>query len=354
MPNRPLARALSLLALLLAGPGASVAEVPFPTAPAEARPVPRERLLDGVVEAVNESTVSAQTAGTVTALYFDVNDYVANGAVLLEISATEQQAALAQAQANLDEAEARYEEALADQDRIQRIFAEGAVSRSEMDEADAALSAARARLEAARAGKSRAEQQLEYTKVAAPYSGIVTTRHVEVGEQVQPGVPLMTGISLEDLRVSVDVPQDLIEEVRSSGVARVRVPGPERRVVVAERLTFFPYANPRAHTFRVRVYLPGDDTGLYPGMYVKVGFVLGQEPRLLVPKAALVYRGEVTGVYVVDPQGRVALRMVRVGHEMDAGMIEVLAGLEAGERVALDPIAAGAYLKERTRTETHS
>lgn len=74
-------------------------------------------------------------------------------------------------------------------------------------------------------------------------------------------------------------------------------------------------------------------------MFVKVGFVTGESPRLLVPKSAIVARSEVTAVYVVDADGRVSLRQVRTGGTF-GDRLEVLAGLGAGERVALDPVAA--------------
>jgi RND family efflux transporter MFP subunit len=328
-------------------------DVPFPTLAAELRPVPRERVLDGIVEAVNETTVSAQTSGTVTDVYFDVNDFVANGVVLLRISTAEQQAALDQARAALAEAQARHREAAADFARTEEVYQKGATSKAEFDKADAALKATQARLEAAHAGVAQAERQLDYTTVSAPYSGIVTTRHVDVGEQVRPGAPLLTGISLEELRVAVDVPQDLINEVRSVGAAQVHVPGPAAQVVTAERLTFFPYANPLSHTFKLRAYLPSGVDGLYPGMYVKVGFVVGERPRLLIPEQAVVHRGEMTGTYVVASDGRVTLRLLRVGRPVDEDMIEILAGLDAGELVAVDPIAAGVYLKEQARGESH-
>jgi RND family efflux transporter MFP subunit len=229
------------------------------------------------------------------------------------------------------------------------VYEKGATSKAEFDKAEAAVKTAQARLEAARAGVAQAEQQLDYATVVAPYSGIVTSRHVDAGEQVRPGAPLLTGISLEELRVAVDVPQDLVNQIRTAGEAQVHVPDRDGRVVTAERLTFFPYANPTSHTFRLRADLPSPVAGLYPGMYVKVGFVIGHKERLLIPREAVVHRGEMTGAYVVGPQGRVTLRLLRAGHQVGDEMVEILAGLEPGEQVALDPISAGVYLKERAQ-----
>ena len=101
----------------------------------------------------------------------------------------------------------------------------------------------------------------------------------------------------------------------------------------------FPEASTPSSTFRTRLELPENATDLYPGMFVKAGFVIGETDRLLIPAAALVRPSEVTAVYVVDAHGQVRMRQVRVGDRFDDS-IEVLSGLTAGERVAIDPQAA--------------
>ena len=117
----------------------------------------------------------------------------------------------------------------------------------------------------------------------------------------------------------------------------------------ATSLTIFPYAHKGSNSFTVRVDLPQGLTGLFPGMFIKTSFQIGVKQALLVPRQAVVYRSEVTAVYVVDQQGGVHFRRIRVGHPVDAESIEVISGLEAGERVALEPIAAGSELKRQLR-----
>ena len=104
-----------------------------------------------------------------------------------------------------------------------------------------------------------------------------------------------------------------------------------------------PYADAKAHTFRIRLELPEAETGLQPGMTVKAAFVIGQSERVLIPASALVRRSEVTAVYAVDAAQRVALRQVRLGHRF-GDQVEVLAGLSDGERIAADPLAALAHI----------
>jgi RND family efflux transporter MFP subunit len=309
---------------------------PFAVLEVQPETMPVERRLDGTIEAVNQGTVSAQTSGRVVAIEFDVNDFVPAGAVILRLRATEQRAGVSQAQATLTEAAAREAEAQTRHQRIVELYARRVVPKAMLDEATANRDAAVARLQAARAALSRAREGLDYTEVRAPYAGIVTQRHVEVGESVSPGTPLVSGLSLQYLRVAVDIPQRVVEQVRRIGKAAVYVG--ERRVP-AQKLTIFPVATPQSNTFRARVELPENAADLYPGMFVKVGFVVGEARRLMVPAGAVVRRSEVTGVYVWTPDGRTALRQVRLGHLVD-GRYEVAAGLVAGDRVALDPLAA--------------
>lgn len=308
-----------------------------------AAPVPEERLLDGTVEAVNQATVSAQTAGRIAAINVDVNDVVEAGAVIVRIRSTEQVAGLTQAQAALKEATAREAEAQARYDRISDMYQRKVVAKATFDQASAERDAAVARLIAARAGLESAREGVAYTEVRAPYPGVVTQKLVQVGELVNPGTPLMTGASLDALRVVAEVPQSLVERVRAARKAVVYVDG---RRIESTGLTLFPSAEPRTNTFRVRIELPKGVQGLAPGMFVKIGLVTGESELLLVPRRAVVERSEMRAVYVVAADGRVSLRQVRLGRARDAD-VEILAGLAAGESVALDPAEAAARAREQ-------
>ena len=337
---------LGALLCLAAIPLTARAGVPFQTAPAVEKEVPQERIFDGTVEAVHQATVSAQTSGRITEINFDVDDFVKQGEVLLRFRDTEQRARLDAAQASLREAQARFAQAQKEYDRIKNIFARKLVSKAAMDNATAELRAARARLEAGQANVKQAQEQLDHTVVRAPYSGIVVKRQVEVGETANVGQPLMTGLSLEHLRATVALPQSFIQKVRDNRHAYVVLPGQDGKRLDAQSLVIFPYADSSSHTFKVRVELPPGLQGLYPGMLIKIAFVTGRDKQLVVPASAVVHRGEVTGVYVVSGDGDVALRQIRIGRRV-GDLIEVLAGLDAGEQVALDPIAAGVYLKKQ-------
>ena len=335
---------IALFLMSLCIPHALLADpLPFAVAEVQRRTFPAEQVLDGVVEAVNKSTVSAQTAGRVEQIMVDVNDVVARGAPIVRIRNIEQRAGLEQARANLREAEARFIEAEADYKRVANIYERQLLPKAQLDAAAATLSAAKARLEAAQAGVEQAKESLGYTTINAPYSGIVLERHVELGESVQPGKPLMTGFSLDELRVAVNIPQRLLHAVREYNQAQIFLPH-DKTPIKAQKLIFFPYADPQSNVFKVRVYLPKNVKGIYPGMFVKTAFQIGTTERLNIPSRALVQRGEVSAVYVINGN-QVQLRQVRPGR-VNGAETEILAGLESGETVALEPIQAGIYLKE--------
>jgi len=337
-------RVWTIGAILLSATAQALA-LPFPTATVERQVLMQERVLDGQVEAIQRSTVSAQTSGRVVEIFFDVDDFVEQGQLVVRLSDSEQRSRLQQAQASLDEANARRSEASTEFDRIRRLHESDLISRAEFDRSRTALDSAEARLNSARAAVAEAREQLGYTQVTAPYPGIVTERHVEIGESVGPGAPLLTGISLERLRVELHVPQGLIETVRRLQNITITLPSGDR--IQAESLTIFPFADPQTNTFRVRAILPelAPAAGLFPGMLVKAAIRLGSDQRLVVPSEAVVFRSEVVAVYVIEADGRIGFRQIRVGRELSEGF-EVLAGLRPGERVALDPVHAGIYLKE--------
>ena len=309
----------------------------------------REQVWDGVVEAVNQVTITAQTNARVLELPYDVNDVVAKGAVLVRFSDVEQKSARNAAQAQISSAQAGYKDAQASYERIAAVYAKGYVSTAQMDQQRATRDSAKAAVEAARAQLGAVGQQLDYTVLRAPFAGIITQRFVHVGQAVQAGPPspqpLIQLQALDDLRVNVQVPQSAVESIRKFHVAEIVLDGGHGRRIKASSVEVFPYADPATHSFNVRLQLPVGNAGLYPGMTVKVAFATGEAKRLLVPTTALVQRGELVAVYVIGEHS-ITLRQVRIGTR-EGDQVEVLAGLDDGERVARDPQAATAWLAKQ-------
>ncbi len=326
---------LSCFALVLAIVSSPLRAEAAELATVEARNVQtsQERILDAVIEAVKQATVSAQTSGRVIEINYDVDDYAEKGSILLRFRDKEQRA-------RFDSAQAGFEEAQSDFTRTTELFEKKLVAKALLDKAEA-------RLKAARAERDQARENLEHTQVRAPYSGIVVQRHIEIGETAAVGQKLFTGLSLESLRATVNVPQDIINVIRNKQQASVSLDRDDSKRVPAESLTISPYADPVTHTFTVRVNLPAGDYQIYPGMFVKVAFALDEIKQLVVPVGAVSRRSEVSAVYVVDDKQRLHYRQVRVGRQQSPAEVVILAGLQEGERVALDPIKAVVLYKEQ-------
>lgn len=359
--SRSLALLLVSLVLLTGCDGSpstrqtSTATVPLHTRLVQAQTRVHEQIWDGTVQPVAETTLAAQTNARVAALPVDVGDRVARGDVLVRFTDVEQHAALRNAQANVAAAEAAWKQADAQWRRMHEVWRKGVIARDRYDQAVAARDAARASLAAAKAQRQSAQQGQDYTVVRAPFDGVITHRYVHVGQAVQSGPPapqpLIALAALDALRVEVQVPQREAQAIRQhpqADLLPLHGHGPRIR---AGKVTVFPWADPASHSFRVRVQLPADAPDLYPGMTVKLAFPLGQSRSLAIPASALVRRGELVAVYVVGKDHTVRLRQLRVGaHEGDS--VIVLAGLEAGERIATDPAAAARWLMAHRHRQT--
>lgn len=332
----PRAFAATLAAAIALNAGAAE----LASAPVEFREVDLTYSSEGVVEAVKQSTVSAQISGRIVELRFDVGDYVKKGEVIVRIDERAASQAVAASEAQVREAEAALRNARAAFERTKQLRTQNFVSQAALDKAESDFKAAQERVTALLAGAGQAATERSFATIVAPYSGVVAARHVELGEMAAPGKPLMTGFDPADMRVVATLPQGQVAAARASGKAKVEVPSLNQWVEVSE-LSFLPAADPRTQTTRVRLQLPAATRGVYPGIFARAHFTVGRAFKLLVPRAAILRRSEVTAAYVIDPKGEPRLRQLRLGEQSGPDWVEVLSGLKQGERVALEPVKAG-------------
>lgn len=324
------------------------AALPFATATVEYREVDQTYAAEALVEAVRQSTVAAQISGRIVEVHFDVGDTVQKGQVLVRIDESEARQAVAGSEAVVAQARANLQNVRLHYERTKQLLAQKFVSQAALDKAQSDYKAAEAQLAAAQAGAGQAATTRGFTAVMAPYSGVVAVRHVEMGEMASPGKALMTGFDPRDLRVVASIPQYKLADVRRAARAQVEFPS-FNKWVTAKAVALLPSADVKTHTTRVRLDLPEDIRDVYPGMFARAHFAVGRAKKLLVPVPAIVRRSEVTAAYVVDAKGSVTFRQIRLGEQVADGMIEVLAGLSAGEMVALEPVKAGMALKKGAR-----
>ena len=303
--------------------------------------------LDGSLQAVRQSTLSAQASGRIAQLNVKAGDRVKAGQVLAVIDDRTTQAGVAQAQAGVAQADAQLANARAQYERTRDLRAQGFVAQAALDSAQSQLRAAEAGLAAARAGRTQSSLAQDFTRLTAPYDGWVLQTHAEAGALALPGTPVLTVYAPQPIRAVVYVPASQQVAAAQARRVEVRLPGTAawvKPVTVAS----LPAADPVSQTVEWRLDLSAaDGASQVPGRQVRVRFVIdAEQQRLVVPESALVRRGELTAVYVAVPRADgqpdgFALRAVRTGASHGQAGLEVLAGLKAGDRVALDPVRAG-------------
>ncbi len=317
----------------------------LPLGQVELRDVPLTYSAEAVIEAVKQATVAAQVQGRVVDVRVDAGSAVKQGQVLMRIDERETADAAAGAEANAASAAANLANARVSYERAKSLFAQKFISQAALDQADAAYKAAQGQADAARAGHSQASTVKSFTTITSPLSGVVAQRLTEQGEMATPGKPLLLVFEPGGLRASADVPQYKVPDIRRYMKAQVELPG-TGQWFEAGKVELLPMADALTHAVHSRVTLLKPEAVL-PGMFARVHFVVGQAKKLVVPVKALLRRGEISAVYIADAQGRLSLRQLRVGENMPDGLVEVLAGAKAGERIVLDPVQAEIRLKQR-------
>ncbi len=202
----------------------------------------------------------------------------------------------------------------------------------------AGLSQAQGAIMQARANLDAIEAKLKDARLTAPFDGVILQKMAEVGDTVQPGMPLIKFAYIDYLRVLADVPVRLASGLEEGMLVPARLDaGGEVMVRVAQ---IYPVADALRHTVTVKFDLPKGTPG-GPGMYVEVTIPdssIPERSQPAVPPEALIWRGSLPSVFVLE-DGTPSLRLVRVGYPVDGGLISVVSGLKGGEEVILNPPA---------------
>jgi RND family efflux transporter MFP subunit len=336
---------LSLLATL---PLLSLAQVvPVPTAKVQSLGFAQTYTLDGFIQPVKQSTVSAQAAGRIVALHVKAGDWVKLGQLLAVVDGRETAVGVQKSQAQMQQAEAEMQNAQANYERVRDLQSKGFVSKAALDIAHTQLKAGQAGRDLAQASVRQSGLAQGYTRLTAPYDGWILQTHLQSGDLASPGVPVVTLYAPQPLRAVVQVPGSRLNSVQMAAQTDVLIDGVsgDSRVIKPAARQAVPSADPISQTTEWRFELPAKDSvNLVPGQQVRVRFSepqSGGATALWMPASAVVRRGELTAVYIAV-SGGFSLRAIRLGSKVVGNSLEVLAGVVAGDEVALDPVKAGA------------
>lgn len=280
----------------------------------------------GVASPIRQATLGTKLMGTVTAVFANEGDIVPAGRILVRIDARDLSAKSAQVAASVSEAETMYQDAATHANRIRALYADSAAAKVQLDAAETGVARAGAGLRGARAAAAEVRAITTYASVRAPFGGIITKRHVDPGSFATPGAPLLEVQDASRLRISVSASPDAVRGIRRGQSVRATIEGRPVRAIVEGVV---PAAAGNLYT--VNALLPNPGNLFLPGSAATVSLPLGTRRSVVVPIAALIREGDLTGVTLRTADGD-QLRWIRLG--AGAGdVIEVTAGLRAGDRV---------------------
>lgn len=314
------------------------------------RPVEVEKYYEtsGTVIAKSVSIISSRIMGTITSLKVKEGDRVRAGQLLLTVDDRDIRERVKAAREGYEEAKKGLEAAKENSDlvdityrRYKNLYDEKALTGQELDQirtrkkvADIDLEKAKAGVRRAEAGLREAEINEGFGQVTAPTAGIVTDKKTDAGSMAVPGSPLMSIEDNSSYRIEIKGNESLSGRISKGMKADVFVGALDGhfRGKVTEVV---PSVDPASRSFVVKISLSG--RGLRNGFYGRVSIPTGKKKALLVPSGAVVQRGELTGLYTVGSDNVVKYTLVRVGKTY-GGKVEVLSGIEAGDRVIVEGV----------------
>jgi len=303
----------------------------------------------GTVRAAQTSQVASQMVGSIRDIRVQEGDRVQAGQILAIIDDSQPAAAVDQSMAAVSAAEK--EVAAADSDlalaeatlkRYQQLYDKKSLSPQEFDEIRARERSAQARRDMALAGQShanaalvQARASLGYTLIHAPFAGVVTEKKADLGALATPGIPLFTIEDTRNYRLEVTVDESDIRTVRPGQNVSAYLDTLENTEFSGKVAQIVPAADPASRSFLVKIGLPAN-AHLRSGLFGRARFRKGERQTLLISRTAIIDRGQLQGVYVIDANGMSALRYVTLG-KTSGQQVEVLSGLQDGEKIVADP-----------------
>jgi RND family efflux transporter MFP subunit len=303
----------------------------------------------GTVRAAQTSDAASQMMGNIVEIRAHEGDHVQRGQVLAVIDDSQPQAAVDRltaadlaAQQQLVGADSDLALAESTLKRYQNLYERKSVSPQEFDEVKARQQAALAHRDMAKAAQTQAQAalrqartSLDYTRIRAPFEGVVTEKKADPGTLASPGMPIFTVEDVRRFRLEATVNENDLRYVRTGQQVSVVIDALDNAGLKGKVVQIVPAADAGSRTFLVKIDLP-TDARLRSGLFGRAQFSRGERQALLIPRSAVVERGQLQGIYVLDQDKVAGLRYITLGKPSGAE-VEVLAGLQDGERVVAKP-----------------
>ncbi|HHP7239577.1 efflux RND transporter periplasmic adaptor subunit [Longibacter sp.] len=299
----------------------------------------------GTIQGARRIPLSTKMMGTITSLDVEAGDQVRRGQTLARVRSQNLKAQKQQVEARLQEARAALQNAETNFDRIRTLKAKDSATQKEFDDAKTGYERAKARVQALEGQLAEINDTLDYATITSPIDGFVVEKRSETGALATPGRPLLVVETLDDLKALVQVPEAEINRFQMGESVSVTVGAADQAKRSGIVTQINPAGNYASRQFEVQVRLDRENTSaIKSGMYAEILYPVEAVPSLTVPEAAIVHRGQLTGLFAVR-DSTALLRWVRLG-EKRGDRVEVLSGLRPGETYIAD--AAGRILDGQT------
>ncbi len=297
--------------------------------------------ISGQVESEQSANISTRIMGYISNMNVNVGDHVNKGQLLATISNQDLLAKRAQTNAMIAEAEAGLKNAQKDYERFNTLYKEQSATAKELDNTTLQFSSAKSRLEAARQMRNEVNASLGYTRLTAPFAGIVTQKLMDAGSMANPGMPILTIEQSGTYQVTASVPENTISKVNQGSEATVTIAALNR--VINGKVTQISQSSQfTGGQYQIKVQIPDrEKKGLFSGMYANITIPLKKtaegrtlNDRIMIPLSAIEYKNQLTGLYTIGNHNKALLRWVRLG-KTEGDNVEVLSGLAKNEQFIL-------------------
>jgi RND family efflux transporter MFP subunit len=320
---------------------AAAAVITVITVTAKSSSAGEELVLPGTVQAFIEAPIYARTNGYLKTWNTDIGTPVTKGQLLAEIETPEVDRQLNQAAADLETARANESLANTTNERWKGLLATESVSKQDADEKAGDAAAKKAMSDSAAANLARLRELESFKRVVAPFDGVITARNTDIGALINagqsPGTELFRVADTHKLRIYVQVPEAYAAETKPGLAAELRFAEHPGKIYDAQTVRTANALDPNLRTLQVQLELDNAQREIFPGAYAEVHFKLAADTQTLrLPANTVLFRAAGLQVATVDAQNRIKLKSIVQGRDFGSS-IEVLGGLEPGDKVVVNP-----------------
>lgn len=294
--------------------------------------------MSGEIKAKKTANISTRVMGYIDKIYVKPGDKVTKGSLLVAINSDDMNAKKAQVQAMITEAEAAARNAQKDYERFKALRALNSVSDKELENVALQNTSMQAKVKMARQQLNEVNAMLAYANIKAPFSGTVTQKMMDEGNMANPGMPILTIDQNGGFQVIASVPENYVKYIKTGDKARINLKSADASFE-GKVTELSPSAFNAGGQYAIKISVPEKErknirAGMYANIFIPGKISSNENAKIMLEKASIVHKDQLTGVYVIDGENQAMLRWVRLGKNVGDN-VEALSGVEPGDKIVL-------------------